>query len=457
MYKRYLTSCLVGMLLLGAMASIIKADEPEEILGRWYDEMTGNLSFDVADGFLQDGAPTTYDLRNVGGTNYMTSVKNQGACGSCWAFASYGSLESSVLMEGGATLDFSENHLKNYHGFDWGPCAGGNTNISAAYLSRGSGPISESDDPYNPWDDRPSPGGTVQGYVREVDYFRNDTAIKNAVMTQGGLYTSMYWDSGSYNSTTYSHYYTGGTGTNHGVVIAGWDDNKATAGGTGAWLIKNSWGMTGSMDNGYFWLAYQDTAGGKYGASFNDFAANWNNNYHHDDYGHVTSLNSPYGFNAYTATQDETLSAVGFYTMQDNASYDIRIYDDYTGGSLSNLLSSITGTITIEGWHTVDLATLVTLTQGDDFYIYLNLTNGGSFPLACDRMYAGYNSNSTASANESFYSFDGTSWTDLTTWDSTANFSIKGFTIDLAPIPEPSTIFLLAMGFFGLAVYRRKK
>ena len=71
------------------------------------------------------GFPATFDLRNVGGQNYVTPVKNQAACGSCWAFATYGSLESSVLMDGGAARDLSENHLKNYHGFDWGPCEGG--------------------------------------------------------------------------------------------------------------------------------------------------------------------------------------------------------------------------------------------------------------------------------------------------------------------------------------------
>ncbi len=82
-----------------------------------------------------DGAPATYDLRNVGGTSYVTPVKNQGQCGSCWTFATMASLESSILMDGGASRDLSENNLKNYHGFDAGPCAGGNVWMSQAYFA----------------------------------------------------------------------------------------------------------------------------------------------------------------------------------------------------------------------------------------------------------------------------------------------------------------------------------
>ena len=67
------------------------------------------------------------------------------------------------------TWDFSENHLKNYHGFDWGPCDGGNVDISTAYLARWAGPVDELDDPYRDWDDRPSPGGPCQKYFEKYN------------------------------------------------------------------------------------------------------------------------------------------------------------------------------------------------------------------------------------------------------------------------------------------------
>lgn len=64
-------------------------------------------------------SPSAFDLRTLG---KLTPVKDQGNCGSCWAFATYGSLESNLLP--GETWDFSENNLKNTHGFDPGLALG---------------------------------------------------------------------------------------------------------------------------------------------------------------------------------------------------------------------------------------------------------------------------------------------------------------------------------------------
>ncbi len=124
---------------------------------------------------LRLGAPASYDLRALGG---VTPVRDQGSCGSCWTFSTYGSLESWV-RERELERDFSENNLKNYHGFDWTPCYGGNDDMSIAYLTRWwSGPVSEANDPYHDWDDRPSPGGTPQKYVENIWRFSNSTDIK---------------------------------------------------------------------------------------------------------------------------------------------------------------------------------------------------------------------------------------------------------------------------------------
>ena len=121
---------------------------------------------------------------------------------------------------------------------------------------------------------------------------------------------------------------------------------------------------------------------------------------------------------------------VSVWTQADGASYDLRIYDDFSEGNLSNLLGSTTAACAYAGYHTVDLPSLVPLTAGDDFYVYLHLTNGGNYPQTVDRRVSGYSSNSTANPGESYYSFNGTSWSDLTTLDSTANFSIKALTTE---------------------------
>ena len=95
--------------------------------------------------------PTFYDLRTL---NRVTPVKNQGSAGSCWTFATDGSLESYLMP--GETWSFSENNIKNVlssanspQGFDRGPSDGGDFVMSTAYEARWSGPVNTSDDPYS--------------------------------------------------------------------------------------------------------------------------------------------------------------------------------------------------------------------------------------------------------------------------------------------------------------------
>jgi len=381
------------------------------------------------------GFPSSYDLRTSGD---VSPVKNQAGAGTCWIFATYGSLESTILVDGRPVSDFSENHLKNYHGFDPGPTSGGNSFESLAYLSRWDGPVSEAADPYHDYDDRPSPGGPPQYYVREMLEFNTADELKNGVMTQGGVVTYMYIDGAYYNSSTYTYYYSGAPTTNHAVTIVGWDDAKPVPGapGPGAWLIKNSW-STGWGDAGYFWLSYYDTSGGKNGFCFCDAvpASTYQKVYFYDYFGSIGTFNAPYGFNAFTATSEQDLRAVQFWTQADGATYDLRIYDTFSGGSLTGLLGSATGTSTYAGLHTIDLPASVHLAAGNDFYVYLYLTNGGTYPLAVDYASPGWDSASTASPGQSYYSPNGTSWTDLTTWRSTANLCIKALVTAVAP-PE---------------------
>lgn len=399
--------------------------------------------------------PASYDLRNVSGANYVTSVKNQGQYGTCWAFSTYGSLESSILKAGGATTDFSERNLAYRHGFDWGVNDGGNAEISEAYLSRFSGPINESDDPYSNMGTPDSVTGPVQDYVREMLRLNSPAEIKTTLMNSGAVETFIYFyphNSSYYNSSNYTYCYNGANATDHGVTIVGWDDNKVTSGGTGAWLIKNSWGTTTASwggvpnDNGYFWLSYNDTYGGASGSMFGESfgnavpASTYSQDYDWSTFGNISDLNTPYAFNAYTASTNSLLKSVGFFTEAEGASYTVCVYGTYSGGTLSNLLASTTGTETYAGYHTVDLTTPVSLTAGNKFYVYLNIANGGTYPLAFDYAISGYDSACTASPGQSYYGFNGTSWTDLTTWNSTANFCINALVQSSSDTPAAPTL-----------------
>jgi len=247
---------------------------------------------------LLQSYPTSYDLRALG---RVAPVKDQGACGSCWAFATYSSLESWFLSKHGTeTWDFSENNLKNRHGFNWAHCDGGNHFISTAYLARWSGPIAESDDPYNPASGFSPSGlkekkhlGTVLMIPVRSGPLDNDN-IKQAVMDYGAMYTSMYYGSTYFNSTYKSYYYSGGANSNHAVAIVGWNDNfpktnfnSPNPSGNGAWIVRNSWG-TGWGESGYFYISYYDTKIGKDNASFINAQDPNSTNYQYDPLGIVT-------------------------------------------------------------------------------------------------------------------------------------------------------------------------
>jgi hypothetical protein len=141
---------------------------------------------------------------------------------------------------------------------------------------------------------------------------------------------------------------------------------------------------------------------------------------------------------------------VSFYTAENNVEYTVKIYDRFEGGQLSGELASVSGSIEYTGYHTVDLPASVELTIGDDFFVYLILSDGG---IAFDRtsdvpVLLGSSSRtivkSIAHPAESYY-WNGTGWVDLyeyefvdPSWNGTANFCIKAIT---APRSAPFLTF----------------
>jgi hypothetical protein len=111
----------------------------------------------------------------------------------------------------------------------------------------------------------------------------------------------------------------------------------------------------------------------------------------------------------------------------------VKIYDIFAGGELLVELASKIGFIEFTGYHTIDLDSPVSLANGNDFYIYLDLSHGGHpFDRSSDvpvLLGADYRTwvVSDADPDESYY-HNGEEWVDLYYYNSTANFCIKGLT-----------------------------
>lgn len=399
-------------------------------------------------------SPSHFDLRTTGRLN---PVRDQEGCGACWAFSTYGSLESTHLP--GNRWDFSENHLKNTHGFDLSACQGGNYQMSTAYLARWSGAVSEDSDPYSTSGSISSQNAPVVQHVQDVVYLPPRTGpldnalIKQMLQQYGALYSQIRWESGYYAKNPATYYYSGSSIPNHAVVIAGWDDTYSrnrfavAPPGDGAFLVRNSWGDDWG-DRGYFYVSYYDSWIGKPSIQyFSEDPGNYDRVYQYDPLGWVISFGSggdtAWFANVFTATRAEELEAISFYTSVPNSEYHVEVYRDVTQSPRGQVASLVqTGSIPFAGYHTIDLTSPVTLQEGKKFSVVVRLkTPGYNYPVAIEYPYSGYSTKATARSGESWVSSDGTSWSDLSTLFPNTNACLKAFTRSSAstPVLTPTT------------------
>jgi hypothetical protein len=184
---------------------------------------------------------------------YCGIVKNQGACGSAWAIAAVGILESAIEKKDGIQVDLSEQQLVSCNPWGWG-CNGG---YWANDMLVDPGVMMEECFPYVA-DDVPCNTSCPIPYQAQAWAFVEDDGvvppvedIKLAIYTNGAVQAGVYVD-------RWFQAYTGGvfnkckknvSWTNHVVTLCGWDDAK------GAWLLKNSWGTLWG-ENGLMWIKY---------------------------------------------------------------------------------------------------------------------------------------------------------------------------------------------------------
>ena len=336
-----------------------------------------------------------YDAMALG---YVTPVKNQGACGSCWIFAAIADFESDVLIRESQPFDFAEQEVGDCNiwssvgGYDF--CEGGYDSMVANYFSK-YGAAVEACHPYVahkqtcyncPVIKSVSNWRSITGSSGESQI----TQIKNALMQYGPVFTTIYaGDPGfsAYNGGVYEYW--GLDVPNHAVTIIGWNNSLQHSHGTGAWLIKNSWGTDWGASGPYpgcAWVAYGAANLGDYTSAI----AGYNDPSHevvfyHDECGwrgYIMGCGEPvaYGAVRFVPARNATLTAVDFWAIDTDLAYEIEIFDtlhvypDYY--TLSGKLGTTQGGTTTEvGYHSIPLLKPVELRAGDDFIVQVKFNS----------------------------------------------------------------------------------
>ena len=204
--------------------------------------------------------PVSFDWRSLNG---VTPIRNQGGCGSCWAFCAIGTMECAMKIATGTDVDLSEQWLVSCT--NAGKCSGGWHTAAFNYLRcnqgydpcGGGGAVLESAFPYvasNAACHCPYAHPYVLTSWAMVSAANPTIAeLKQAIYEHGPIGVTVYADSafqaysgGVFNACADPGY------DNHCVVLVGWENGTV---GDGVWIMRNSWGSDWGED-GYMRIAW---------------------------------------------------------------------------------------------------------------------------------------------------------------------------------------------------------
>uniref|UniRef100_A0A1A7Y3W4 Pro-cathepsin H n=1 Tax=Iconisemion striatum TaxID=60296 RepID=A0A1A7Y3W4_9TELE len=212
-----------------------------------------NCSATKGNYLVSNGPPDSIDWRKKG--NYITPVKNQGGCGSCWTFSTTGCLESVTAIATGKLVPLSEQQLVdcaqdfNNHG-----CNGGLPSQAFEYIMFNKGLMTEHHYPYKAVEGicmyNPKLAAAFVKEVMNITAY-DETGMVDAVGTHNPVSFAfevtadfMHYKQGVYTSTS-CHNTT--DKVNHAVLAVGYGVENSTP----YWIVKNSWGPSWGTD-GYF-------------------------------------------------------------------------------------------------------------------------------------------------------------------------------------------------------------
>lgn len=187
-------------------------------------------------------------------------VKSQGQCGSCWTFSTTGAVEAHNYLATGRDVLLAEQQLVDCaDAFDNHGCDGGLPSHAFEYLQYFGGQMTEVDYPYTAKDgscvaDLNKVAATVVSQVNIT--FMDEDQLHEAVGKYGPV-------SVAYQVASDFRHYAGGVysstvcgsrpeDVNHAVLAVGYDHDDES--GKDYWIVKNSWGTSFGVEDGYFWM-----------------------------------------------------------------------------------------------------------------------------------------------------------------------------------------------------------
>nr|QOV03074.1 cathepsin L3 [Dysdercus peruvianus] len=186
--------------------------------------------------------PASVDWRPKGA---VTAIKDQGQCGSCWAFSTTGSLEGQQFLKKGKLVSLSEQNLMDCS-YDEGneSCNGGLMTAAFDYIKKNGGIDTEKSYPYLEKDSsckfsKANIGATIQSYtnIKEGSEADLQSAVANvgpvSVAIDAGEWSFQFYSSGIYYESSCSPSF-----LDHGVLAVGYGSQN----GHDHWIVKNSWG-----------------------------------------------------------------------------------------------------------------------------------------------------------------------------------------------------------------------